>query len=88
MNIDTSQIKNLGTPKMHRNQVDGGLDIISPVELMSGEYSPYIQGIDIEVFTYMPEEFAGPFKTEEEALASGFRYLDQWEAELKVAVAA
>lgn len=86
--MDTTQFKSLCTPKMRRNHIDGNLDIISPVELMSGEYSLYIQGVDIDTFVHVPEEFAGPFKTEDEAMASGFRYLDQWEAELTVAMAA
>lgn len=77
--MDTTQIKSLGTPKMRRNRIDGLLDIISPVELLSGEYTVYIQGIDHGEYSYWPD---GPFKTEDEALASGFQYLDQWEAEL------
>ena len=83
--MDTTQIKSLGTPKMRRNRIDGLLDIISPVELTSGEWSVYIQGIDHGTYDYSPE---GSFKTEDEAVQSGYQYLEQWEAELTSQIAA
>lgn len=71
---------------MRRNSIDGSLDIISPVELLSGGFTLYIQAVDQSMYLDVPEEFAGPFQTEDEALQSGYRYLDQWEAELQAAM--